>query len=191
MDSCRLYFISFSLFLILIALRFSGERTPHFIAFSPRAAVHDSLQPKNFLRPDGYKDSRFRAILSFSHGASSSLQPLLRVRKTCPSFPALFPRDSASPQTLSQWELAPGRSRSSRAPADPCAALIAWGRRAKMSVARYCRYLFHYLPACSSGGTHTQLTPPVVPDQRPCSPRLPPPPRGAAPSRAGTLRTRG
>lgn len=30
LDSCRLYFISFSLFLILIALWFSGERTPHF-----------------------------------------------------------------------------------------------------------------------------------------------------------------
>lgn len=30
LDSCRLYFIFFPLFLILIALWFSGERTPHF-----------------------------------------------------------------------------------------------------------------------------------------------------------------
>lgn len=113
----------------------SQERgLPSSTAFSPRAAVHDSLQPKNFLQPNSYKDSRFIAILCFLDGPSSSLQLLRRVHKSWPSFPTLPPppRDSANPRTPSQWEPAPVRSRSSRASADPCAALIAWGCRAEM-----------------------------------------------------------
>lgn len=111
----------------------SQERgLPSSTAFSPRAAVHDSLQPKNFLQPHSYKDSRFIAILSFLDGPSSSLQLLPRVHKSCPSFPILPPWDSANPRTPSQRGPVSVRSRSSRASAGPCAALIARGCRAEM-----------------------------------------------------------
>lgn len=62
--------------------------------------MHDSLQPKNFLQPNSYKDSRFIAILSLLHGKISRLQLFLRVQKACPSFPTLFPGTWQIPRHL-------------------------------------------------------------------------------------------
>lgn len=133
--------------------------------------MHDSLQPKNFLQPNSYKDSRFIAILSLLHGKISSLQQLLRVQNACPSFPTLFPGTSQIPSHLPSGSqpvpAVPGYQLplcSFNRPRMPCENVTVC-----LSIGGICLKIFQLAVL----GGHTRPTPPLVPDPCPC---CPPPP---------------
>lgn len=134
------------------------EDSPTPAAFSPRAPVHDSLQPKNFLQQNSYKETRFTAILLFLHGAIVGSSCYFGFIRPVHHSPLYFPETAPIPRHLPN-----GDTGSSPCPLPQLSVTTfnpLWMSCENYDLFRHRTHMFNYLPTCSAGwDTRTQHGP--------------------------------